>query len=219
MESRPLTEEAVSSTVDKKIRRFLKHHLHQSNLGSEMRDKAANICTASDGWDIVWSLYNHYRHLKPYIDQIINGGEFERPPFVEYEKERLSEAKYFRRWLDQGSYPLWPFWPHIRSRWAVRHHPSVVLIQFDNLKRNEIAQATPIYPFLRKTSDVRAGTTEDIVRMARGRSTFSYVKNADKILPQFGRAGEGGAASLINKGTNGRWYDELPDELSNGDPR
>lgn len=46
-----------------------------------------------------------------------------------------------------------------------------------------------------------------------------YEKDADKILPQSGLTWKDGTTLLINKDTNGSWFDELPDELSRGDPK
>lgn len=97
VESRALTEEGVRSTDDEKHRHFRKYHLPQSYLPGEVCDKAANIFIASDLRDVVYSLYNHHRQYKRYIDRIINVGVFEGPAFVEFEKERLSEVEYFRR--------------------------------------------------------------------------------------------------------------------------
>lgn len=215
VEWRYTREADVESIVNKKHRRFLKHHLPQCYLPSEMRDKAVYVYIARDGRDAVWSLYNHHRFITQDVYQVLNSGEFDGPPFVEFDKDRVSEVEYFRRWLEYDGCPMWPFWSHIRSWWAVRHHPRVILVHYNNLKRDPSAEITRIYRLLKKTGDVRPGPEEEVVRNAVEHSTFEYMKrNANEIMSGVEQIWNGGATKIINKGTNGRWRDVIPSELS-----
>lgn len=56
---------------------------------------------------------------------------------------------YFRDWLSGDGYPFWPFWENLRSWWAIRHLPNVMLIHFNELKENLPGQLRWIAEFLR----------------------------------------------------------------------
>eukprot|EP00171_Calliarthron_tuberculosum_P006255 IDg6255t1 len=205
----------VSALEKQTHRRFMKHHLPQGNLPTEARDKACFIYIIRDGRDVAWSLYNHHRGLTEGAYKGVNSGVYDGPPMPVFDKEGLNEVDYFQRWLEHDGYPLWPFWEHIRSWWRVRNNSRVLMVHFNNLKKDLTSEIIRIYRFLKMHGEVKAGTEEEVVRTAAERSTFKFMKeNADRMMPGADRAWKGGAQTFINKGTNGRWVDFLPKELS-----
>jgi hypothetical protein len=52
------------------------------------------------------------------------------------EKPPASIRQYFLDWLDRDGYPFWPFWPHVASWWAIRDLPNLMLVHFEELRRD-----------------------------------------------------------------------------------
>jgi aryl sulfotransferase len=112
--------------------------------------------------------------------------------------------QYWRDWLDRDGHPFWPFWDNVRSWWAIRHLPNVMLLHFADLKRDMPGQMRRIAAFL------------DIpIDEARWPAMVEYCsfewmkKNATQSVPLGGAFWDGGAETFIHKGVNGRWADTL----------
>jgi aryl sulfotransferase len=99
---------------------------------------------------------------------------------------------------------MWPFWENIRSWWAIRDLPNVMLLHFNELKADMPGTMRRIAAFLEIPID------EGKWRAMIEHCSFDYMKaHADKSAPLGGILWDGGAATFINKGTNGRWRDVL----------
>jgi len=182
-------------------RRFLKTHLPIEALSFSQRAKYLYI--GRDGRDVVWSLHNHHRTLTPEVyDRVNHGVRAEHGQRFEPPIEDV--AAYFREWLARDGYPWWPFWSHVRGWWAARNLPNVLLVHFADLKRDMPGQIRRIADFLGLTIDPRRWAS------ILEHCSFDYMKkNAQFAAPIGGALWEGGAASFIHKGTNGRWRDLL----------
>jgi aryl sulfotransferase len=184
-------------------RRFLKTHLPVDAL--VFSPKARYLYVGRDGRDVVWSMYNHHANANDAWYAMLNdtpgrvGPPIDRPP--------ASIRQYFVDWLERDGHPFWPFWENVRSWWEVRHLPNVLLLHFDDLKRDLPGQIRCIAGFLDiAVDDARFPTIVE-------HCGFDYMKrNAAKAAPLGGAIWEGGAATFINKGTNGRWRDTLTAE-------
>lgn len=192
--------------VEKQIhRRFLKTHLPVDAL--VFSPKARYIYIGRDGRDVVWSMYNHHSNANALWYEALNdtpgrvGPPIERPPG--------SRVEYFRQWLDGDGYPFWSFWENIRSWWAIRDLPNVMLIHFAELKTDLPGMIRKIAQFL--DIPVDENKWDAIVEHC----TFDYMKaNATPSVPMGGAFWEGGAQTFVHKGKNGRWRDELSDDDS-----
>ncbi|ESR23398.1 sulfotransferase domain-containing protein [Lutibaculum baratangense] len=181
-------------------RRFLKTHLPVDAL--VFSPKAKYIYIARDGRDVVMSMYNHHANANELWYQALNdapgrvGDPIGRPP--------ASIRQYFQEWLARDGHPFWPFWENVRSWWAVRHLPNVMLLHFSELKADMPGQIRRIAEFLSIPIDELRFPA--IVEHC----TFDYMKkNATKSVPLGGAFWDGGAETFINRGTNGRWHDVL----------
>lgn len=186
-------------------RRFLKTHLPVDAL--VFSDQAKYIYIGRDARDVIWSMYNHHSMANGmWYDALNNtpgrvGPEIGKPP--------ESAAKYFENWLDNDGAPFWPFWENIRSWWDIRDLPNVMLIHFADLKRDMPGRVAAIAEFL--DINVAPGRMEDILHHC----SFDYMKeNATASVPLGGAFWDGGAQTFIHKGVNGRWRDDLSDEVS-----
>ena len=181
-------------------RRFVKTHLPTDAL--VFSDKVKYIFIGRDGRDIVWSLYNYHTVANKAWYSGLNktpgriGPPMERPPD--------SIKQYYHEWLDRDGHPFWPYWENVRSWWAIRKLPNVLLIHFANLKHDMPGTIRQIAEYLNIPVD--DNKWESIV-MHCG---FDYMKeNATKSVPFGGVLWKGGLQSFIYKGINGRWREIL----------
>jgi aryl sulfotransferase len=181
-------------------RRFLKTHLPVDAL--VFSPKAKYIYIGRDGRDALWSAYHHHLTANDRFYDALNN----TPGLVGEPMERptVDVVSYFRRWLERDGYPLWPLWENVRSWWAIRDLPNVMLLHFNDLKADMPGQMRRVARFLDIAID--ESHWDAIV----DHCTFDYMKaHAEKSAPLGGALWEGGAKTFINKGTNGRWHDLL----------
>ena len=181
-------------------RRVIKTHLPVDAL--VMSPKAKYLYVARDGRDVVWSLYNHHSHFKPETYDMFNA----TPGLVGEPLPRPDPdiRSYFLTWLEQDGYPFWSFWENTATWWAARHAPNIRLVHFNALKADLAGEMRAIADFLE--IEVPAARWPTLVEHC----TFEHMKaHADRYAPLGGMPWEGGGATFINKGTNGRWRDVL----------
>ena len=186
-------------------RRFVKTHLPVEAL--VFSEHAKYIFIARDGRDMVWSLFNHHMRANDKWYEALNDTPGRVGPPIG--KPNANPRDYFLNWLKNDGAPFWPFWENVRSWWAIRNLPNVLLVHFQNLKTDLPGEIARVADFL--------GIAHDTETMARvvDHCGFDYMKaNADSIAPLGGAFWEGGGKSFIHKGTNGRWQGELTPEDS-----
>jgi len=181
-------------------RRILKTHLPVDALVFSPRAKY--LFVARDGRDVVWSMYNHHANANAAWYAALNdtpgrvGPPIDPPP--------ADIRQYWRDWLARDGHPFWPFWENVRSWWAIRHLPNVMLLHFADLKRDMPGQMRRIAAFL-----------DIAIDEARWPAIVEYCgfdwmkKNATQSVPLGGAFWDGGAETFIHKGVNGRWADTL----------
>ena len=187
-------------------RRFLKTHLPVDAL--VFSPSAKYLYVARDGRDVAWSLYNHHATANEKWYGALNdtpglvGPRIEPPP--------ASIRQYFSEWLEGDGYPFWPFWENIASWWNVRSLPNVMLVHFNQLKRDLRGQIRRIASFI----DI--GIDDQRWPAILEHCGFDYMKaHANNVVPLGGSLWNGGAQAFMNKGTNSRWRDVLlPEEIA-----
>ncbi|HEV2533585.1 sulfotransferase domain-containing protein [Phenylobacterium sp.] len=186
-------------------RRILKTHLPADAL--VMSPKAKYLYVARDGRDVVWSFYNHHTGFRDEAYALLNDTPGRvGPPLPRPDPDIRS---YFKTWLEQDGYPMWPFWENTASWWALRNLPNVKLVHFAKLKADLPGQTREIAAFL--DIDVPEAKWPEIVEHC----SFDFMKaHADLYAPMGGFPWENGGDTFINKGVNGRWKDVLTPEES-----
>lgn len=181
-------------------RRFLKTHLPVDAL--VYSPKAKYIYIGRDGRDVLWSLYNHYINGNQAMYTALNDTPGRvGPPFRPLPAD-IREC--WRDWMDKDGYPFWPFWENIRSWWRIRELPNLLLIHFNDLKRDMTGEMRRIARFL--DIPINKVRWPDIIKYC----SFDWMKNnATKSVPMSGAFWDEGAKVFINKGVNGRWMDTL----------
>lgn len=186
-------------------RRILKTHLPVDAL--VYSPQAKYIYIGRDGRDVMWSMYNHHANgNQAYYEALNDTPGRVGPPLL---PPPADIREYWLEWMEKDGYPFWSFWENIRSWWQIRELPNLLLIHFNDLKRDMPGEMRRIARFLDIPID--ESRWPDIVEYC----TFDWMKrNATKTVPLGGAFWDGGAETFINKGVNGRWADTLTTEDS-----
>lgn len=186
-------------------RRMLKTHLPVDALVFSPRAKYVYI--ARDARDVVWSMYNHHANANAHWYAALNDSPGRVGPPIAPPPADIRQ--YWHDWLKQDGHPFWPFWDSLRSWWQIRALPNVLFVHFNALKRDMPGEMQRIAAFLDIPID--EARWPDIVSYC----SFDWMKqNAAISVPLGGAFWDGGAATFINKGVNGRWTDTLSPEES-----
>jgi aryl sulfotransferase len=98
---------------------------------------------------------------------------------------------------------------NVRSWWAIRDLPNLMLVHFAELKRDMPGQMRAMARFL--DIEVEEENWPKILEYC----SFDWMKrNATKSVPGGGAFWDAGAEVFINKGVNGVWRDRLTAEDS-----
>ncbi len=192
-------------------RRFIKTHLPADAL--VFSPKARYLYIGRDGRDVAWSFYNHHANMtQAFRDQLNSLPGVDAPPMVPPPPDI---RQFWRAWLDRDGYPFLSFWDHVRSWWAIRHHPNLLFVHFASLKKDMPAEIRRIAAFLDIPID--EARWDRILEYC----SFDWMKaNASKVAPMGGASWEGGATTFIHQGVNGRWSDTLtPAEVAEYEAR
>lgn len=184
-------------------RRFVKTHLPVDALVFSPRAKYIYI--GRDGRDVAWSMYNHHANANQLWYEALNDTPGRVGPAIEPPTDDVRQ--YYLDWIERDGHPFWPFWEHLRSWWAIRDLPNVVLLHFTDLKKDLPGEIRRIAAFL--DIEIDESRWDAIVEHC----SFDYMKaNASASVPLGGAFWEGGAQTFVHKGTNGRWRDVLTAE-------
>lgn len=194
-------KEVKLAEVEKQThRRFVKTHLPVDAL--VFSPKARYLYIGRDGRDVVWSLYNHHAQANQLWYDTLNdtpgrvGPPIEPPP--------ASVRQYFADWLEKDGFPFWSFWENVRTWWAIRDLPNVLLVHFAALKADMPGEIRRIAAFL--GTETEEDRWDDILEHC----SFDYMRaHAEASVPLGGAFWEGGARTFLHKGENDRWRDTL----------
>jgi aryl sulfotransferase len=181
-------------------RRVLKTHLPVDAL--VLSPKAKYIYIGRDGRDAIWSLFNHHINATDDFFAAFNNAPGRQGPGLE--RGANDVHAFYRRWFEGNGDPYWPFWENIRTWWQIRHLPNVLLMHFNDMKRDLPGSIRRIADFLEIEID------DAVFPKIVEHCSFHYMKaNAANVAPLGGVLWQGGAQTFVHKGTNGRWRDTL----------
>jgi aryl sulfotransferase len=196
----PTAAEKLALLESQTHRRFVKTHLPVDAL--VYSPKAKYLYVGRDGRDVVWSMHNHHMTANSDFYAALNDTPGRIGPPIE--KPVADPRQYFLEWLDRDGYPFWPFWENVRSWWAIRDLPNLLLVHFADLKADPEGQIRRIADFLEVP--IYPERWPAILEHC----SFEWMKNnASLSAPLGGTLWNGGGATFINRGTNGRWRDVL----------
>src|SRR5690606_36118452 len=155
---------------------------------------AKYIYVGRDGRDVVWSFYHHHANADEAWHRLLSetpgwdGPPMPGPP--------TSIRQYFLEWLEGDGYPLWSFWDHVASWWAIQRLPNVLFLHFADLKRDLPSQMRRVAAFL----DI--SLAEEAFAAAVRHCSFEHMKaHAERYAPLGGKIMKGGARTFFHRGT------------------
>jgi aryl sulfotransferase len=200
IDNRVTPQAVIDALAQQTHRRFLKTHLPVDAL--VFSPKAKYIYVARDGRDSAWSAYNHLLEATDAYYERFNSTPGRVGPPIH--RPRGSVHDFYREWFAQDGHPFWSFWDSVRTWWGIRHLPNVMLIHFNELKRDLPGQIRDIADFL----DIPIDETRFPVLVEH--CSFDWMRaHSSLVVPRGGANWEGGGETFIHKGTNGRWRDVL----------
>ena len=197
-------------------RRFFKSHLALD--GTRWDDKVRFVVVGRDTRDVFMSLLNHYGAYTDLAMEAFNGGDIKSAPLPRYDGDPHA---LWRRWISEGWFEWeedgWPYWSHhhhLATWWTARHQPNVLLVHYADLLADPAREIARLARFL--GLEPTPAQLDDVLRV----STFDTMKREAIAFEAAtgdptGFVFEGGVATFLHKGTNGRWRDLLTaDELA-----
>jgi aryl sulfotransferase len=199
----PPIEQVLERVEAQHHRRFVKTHLPADAV--TISPRARYLYIGRDGRDAAWSWHHHHRRMTQHAFDLLNGAPGRVGPPLGPACEDVRQ--FFHEWLDGDGYPIWPFWSNISTWWNLRGLPNVLLVHFNNLKRDLPAEIRRIARFL------EIELPDELWPRVFEHCTFEYMKAHGASLAAFlSRGFKGGANDFIYRGTNGRWRDVLTAE-------
>jgi aryl sulfotransferase len=211
LDMRILPLEFVLGSLDAQThRRFIKTHLPLDGLRYDERIKYLYV--ARDARDVAMSLWNHYSNMTDETFVLFNalpgrvGPELPRPPadFHAFWREWMTRSVF--EWESDG----WPCWSHlsnVQSWWEHRDAPNIQLVHYADMLADTEGAMRRMAAFLE--IEVPEDAWPEIVEAV---SLKQMRSKGELYAPGGGGFWKGGAATFLNKGTNGRWRDVLSDD-------
>ncbi len=206
--------EPITAAIDEQThRRFIKSHLAVDGL--PWRDDASYVIIGRDPRDIFMSLLNHYAAYTDVALALLNDEANPGEPIPTFDGD---VATFWRRWISESWFEWerdgWPFWSafhHLETWWSVRDRPNVLLLHYGDMKADPHQEISRLAQFL--AIDLSPAALDAVVEV----SSFDRMRS-DLIAKEAASGGpdgsifEGGMATFMHKGTNGRWREVLTED-------
>jgi len=203
LDMRPFALDQVVGALDAQThRRFIKTHLPVDAL--VFSPKAKYIYVGRDARDIVWSAYNHQAGFTDDALGLFNDTPGRVGPRVT--RPACDVREYYLHFLEYDDFPGFEFgglWEHTQGWWNIRTLPNVLLVHFNDLKANMGREIRRIAQFLEIDVD------PTIWPAVLEHCSFDYMRTESTKIDVLHKFFQGGGATFIHKGTNGRWKDVL----------
>jgi aryl sulfotransferase len=183
-------------------RRYMKTHSPFESVPFSGQVKYVYI--GRDPRDVLWSAYNHATSFTDFAWQAVNAAD---GPWPKWSKPQMDVRAYYLHWLETDTMPGFhdmSFWDNVLSWWNQRGRSNVMLLHYANIIADRHATLRQLADFLEVDLDP-ARLPAMAERCSIDSMRAALVASNTPIESMF----EHGAASFINKGTNGRWRDVL----------
>ncbi len=176
------------------FRRVIKSHTPAD--GIPWFPDARYIFVARDGRDAFMSMVNHMERMK--MTDVLNeqAARDGIPGIPTYDGD---VHRYFAEWLKDE----FVFFGIVSSFWEKRHDPRLLMVHFNDLKRDLAGE-------MRRIADhLGISIPESSWPAVVARCTFEAMRENESMVGDMSIAFEGGTKGFLFKGTNGRWRDAL----------
>ena len=203
-------EDVLAQLEALESRRYIKTHLPLDGL--RFFKEAKYIFVGRDGKDVWMSLWNHWHNMRAEIIENLNYAPGREGPLLMHPSEDIGPA--FDEWLTRGSFPWenngYPWWSHLhhaKTWWEYRHRPNILMVHYDDLKKDTDAEMRRISAFLDIPVNEELWPT-----LLEGVSFDSMKSNASKMAPGATEGVWKDTSNFFYKGTNKRWLGVLMDK-------
>lgn len=209
----PPVDQIISGIEAQTHRRFVKSHLPFDAM--PVYDGVRYIHVARDGRDAFMSWHNHssnYSELSVAVQSAAGMADetIARP----LPRPAESPQAFFQTWMMEGpealladDSPATRYFDLERSYWAARHEPNLLMVHYNDLKKDLAGEMRRIAGFL--DMDIPEALWPELVAGA----DFEYMrKNGATLMPRAATSWDKGHERFLNKGTNGRWQSALTAE-------
>ena len=191
-------------------RRFFKTHLPYDALPVYADVKFIHV--ARDGRDSAMSFHNHKVNYAPGLLELVDALNIADPKFGNpLPRTSRDPARHFHDWLmgeeDHIGDPGAGFWHMENSYWAARNEPGMLLVHYNDLKKDLGGEMRRIADFL--DIDISDDLLPGLVDAAR---FDSMKRKAAELMPTAEKIWQGGGDTFLHKGTNGRWHGVVAQE-------
>lgn len=203
-------ETVVTGLQQQAHRRFIKTHLPSDGL--PLYPQVRYLVVGRDGRDIAMSLWNHYSGFSD--DALANmqaRSESEPHNGVDIPKAPDDVNAFWWNWMTRGAFDDqhdgWPFWSDLyvmQSWFDLKDEPNVKLIHYADMLANTRGAVETVAVFL----DVPI-TSQRVDRIVEQVSFTAMKSQGEAYVPFAGNPWKSGASTFFNKGTNGRWAEEI----------
>ena len=184
-------------------RRYFKTHLPYDAL--PVYEGMKFIHVARDGRDAAMSFHNHKMNYTENLIERANEIIAEDPKFDGgFQLPDPDEAVHFHDWIlgpeDHIGDITCGFWYMENSYWAAKDDPNMLLVHYNDMKKDLDGEMRRIAEFL------EIETPADLWPKLVEAATFDSMKSkADELMPTAGEIWQGGGNTFLHKGTNKRW--------------
>lgn len=211
-----LPRESVVATLEaQQHRRIIKSHTPLDGLPFDTR--VTYVCVARDPRDVCFSLSNHLANVdvgavrRAQEDAGLDAAGA-ASELAESATEAADKRDWFRHWIEDPT-PVTDAPPSLRTTllhfgtfWDKRELPNVILVHYDDLKADLPAEMRRLARQL--GIDVPESAWPSLERAA----TFESMRaDADRLVPDFGRAIFQDRRRFFNCGGSGQWAGTLDD--------
>ncbi|KAI8434546.1 hypothetical protein MSG28_003094 [Choristoneura fumiferana] len=180
---------SFQAIVDAPSPRFIKSHLPLSLLPDNLLDTAKVVYVARDPRDVAVSFYHHSRLFKT--------------------SNYVGDFKSFWDLFVKDLVTYTPFFPHLKEAWAQRHHPNMLFIFYEDLKKDLPGHIKRIAEFLGKEV-----TSEQTQKLCEHLDIKNF-RNNESVNPTWLNAtGNAGEEGFIRQGKTGGWYDYFDEAMA-----
>lgn len=207
------TKDVLASLEAQTWRRAIKSHLPFDGL--PIYDEVSYIHVARDGRDACLSFHNHGTGFKPEVLEALDrqglADETIRRP---YPRVPADPAAHFHRWISEGAIkghedgtPLFSYFAFEKSYWQERRRPNLLLVHYNDLKRNLASEMKRVADFL------KVRFSEDLwPEFIEAAHIDTMRRQGAALMPEVVNMFSGGSDAFFYRGVNGRWRDTAAKE-------
>ncbi|XP_061725941.1 luciferin sulfotransferase-like isoform X2 [Cydia pomonella] len=166
--------------------RLIYTHIPFSLLPPHLLDTAKVVYIARDPRDVAVSYYHLHRLLYIYS----------------------SDFKTFWNLFLNNFLRFTPYFPHVKEAWALRHHPNMLFIFYEDMKKDLPSCIRRLADFLSKEV-----TDEQMVKLCEHLDIENFRKN-ESINPQWVNNINNAAEGFVRKGISGGWREYFDEDMA-----